>query len=225
MSLLDSFEPVAARTLPVILLLDTSGSMREDDKIEVLNDSVTEMIDELASVDGGHRFITMTIVTFGDDEARVVLGPTPVSDIEFADLQARGNTPLGQAFRIARELVEDYEAIPSRAYRPTVALVSDGLPTDPGVWEPELDALLASERGDKATRFAVAVGQDADRSMLARFTGGEVHEASDASQIRKFLQFVTLTITQATLSVFDPTLAAELEAEDSVLRLQDDDAF
>ncbi len=28
---------------PVVLLLDTSGSMREDDKIDVLNDSVTEM--------------------------------------------------------------------------------------------------------------------------------------------------------------------------------------
>ena len=225
MSLLDSYEPVAARTLPVILLLDTSGSMREDDKIEVLNDSVTEMIDELAGVDDGHGFITMTVVTFGGDDARINLGPSPVADVQFESLRAAGRTPLGAAFRIARELVEDHEAIPSRAYRPTVALVSDGLPTDEGVWESELEGLLASERGHKSTRFALAIGADADREMLSRFTGGEVHEASEAAQIRKFLQFVTLTITQATLSIFDPSLVAELESDTSVHRLQGDDAF
>ena len=62
-----AYDPVASRILPVVLLLDTSGSMREDDKIEVLNDSVTEMIEELTEVDAGHGSITLSIITFGGD--------------------------------------------------------------------------------------------------------------------------------------------------------------
>lgn len=224
MSLLDAYEPVPTRTLPVILILDTSGSMREEDKIDVLNDAVTDMINELAAVDAGHGFLTMTIITFGGAEAQIELGPTPVAEIEFTSLVARGRTPMGAAFKITRELVEDHAALPSRAYRPTLALVSDGLPTDE-LWESELDALLAGERGRKASRFAVAVGSDADRDLLAKFTGGKVHEASEAAEIRNFLRFVTTTITAATMSVFDPSFAAELDDGETLLRLQDDDAF
>ena len=39
---------------------------------------------------------------------------------------------MGSAFTIAHQLLEDREAIPSRAYRPALVLVSDGLPTDDG---------------------------------------------------------------------------------------------
>lgn len=224
MSLLDAHDPVAARTLPVVLLLDTSGSMREDDKIDVLNDSVTEMIEELTEVDAGHRFITLSIITFGGDSATLVSSNLPVADIEYSSLKANGRTPMGDALRSARELIEDREAFPSRSFLPTLALVSDGIPTDPS-WEPELDLLINSERGQKATRFSLAIGADADRELLARFSGGEVHEASEAGEIRKFLRFVTTTITQATLSVFDPDVSAELDSEESIVRLQSDDAF
>ena len=224
MSLLDAYEPVASRSLPVVLLLDTSGSMREEDKIEVLNDSVTEMVEELTEVDAGHGFITLSIITFGGESANLVTNNVPVADIEYSSLKANGRTPMGDALRIARELIEDREAFPSRSFLPTLALVSDGIPTDPS-WEPELERLLQSERGEKATRFALAIGADADRDLLARFSGGEVHEASDAAQIRNFLRFVTTTITQVTLSVFDADVPAEIDSEDSIVRLQSDDAF
>lgn len=224
MSLLDSYEPVAARILPVVLLLDTSGSMREDGKIEVLNDSVTEMIEELTAVDAGHGFITLSIITFGGESAGVVTNNVPIADIEFTSLKARGRTPMGDALRVARELIEDRQAFPSRAYRPTLALVSDGIPTDPS-WESELELLLKSERGTKTTRFALAIGAEADRELLGRFSGGEVHEAGEAAQIRNFLKFVTMTITQVTLSVFEPDVPAQSDSAESILRLQSDDAY
>jgi uncharacterized protein YegL len=224
MSLLDAYEPVASRTLPVVLLLDTSGSMKEDDKIDVLNDSVTEMIEELTTVDAGHGYITLSVIAFGGNQAELVNSNVPVAELEYSSLEAKGRTPMGSAFRIALELIDDREAFPSRSFLPTLALVSDGIPTDPS-WEPELELLLDSERGKKATRFALAIGADADRDLLARFSGGEVHEASQAAEIRKFLQFVTTTITQATLSRFDPDVLAEVDSQESIARLQSDDAF
>lgn len=92
MSLLDAYEPVASRTLPVVLLLDTSASMREDDKIEVLNDSVTEMFEELTEADAGHGFITLSIITFGGATANLVTNNVPVADIEYSSLKANGRT-------------------------------------------------------------------------------------------------------------------------------------
>ncbi|MEU8258361.1 VWA domain-containing protein [Micromonospora inaquosa] len=223
MSLLDSLTPAAARTLPVILLLDTSGSMQEDSKIDVLNDAVTEMIDELAEADAGHGYITLSIVTFGGSSAKVLVEHTPVGEVEFSSLTARGKTPLGDGFRLARAIIEDRDALPSRTYRPTIALVSDGLPTDRN-WEEELDALLASERGQKCTKFALAVGADADRDMLARFSGSQPHTTDRAGEIRKFLQFVTNTVTNVTLTALD-SVQDDADSAASILRLQGDDAF
>ena len=79
--------------------------------------------------------------------------------------------------------------------------------------------------GQQGGALALAIGADADRELLARFSSGGVHEASEAAQIRNFLQFVTTTITQATLSSFEPDVPVEAVSEDSIVRLQSDDAF
>lgn len=224
MSFFDDIEPVQARTLPVILLLDTSGSMREDDKIDVLNDSVAEMITELASVDAGHGFITITLIAFGGDAAEVLQKNVPVGEVEFAPLKAGGRTPMGHALVLARELIENRDEISSKAYRPTIALVSDGMPRPE--LEGELEALAESDRGSKSSRFALAVGAEADRAMLAGFaSGGKVMEASEAAEIRNFLQWVTNTVTQVTLSIFDPDVEPQSVSDASIERLQQDDAF
>ena len=224
MSLLDDIEPVQARTLPVILLLDTSGSMRQDDKIDVLNDSVAEMIRELASVDAGHGFITLTLIAFGGDSATVIQKNVPITQVSFTPLKASGRTPMGGAFTLARDLIENRDEISSKSYRPTMALVSDGLPVPP--LSGELEALVDSDRGAKSSRFALAVGADADRELLARFTaGGDVKEASEAAEIRNFLQWVTNTVSQVTLSVFDPDAKSQSVSDESVARLQADDAY
>ena len=194
------FEPIAARTLPVILLLDTSGSMDEDSKIEVLNAGVQEMLRGLRSADDGQGFITLSVISFGGTEAKVIERNTKVRDLELDSLRADGPTPLGHALRLALEVLEDREAMPSSGYTPTIALVSDGQPNDPG-WEESLDAFLANDRTQKASRFALAIGADADRAVLQRFAGAEPHEAGEAAEIGKFLQFVTMTITMTTRSV------------------------
>ncbi|WP_159599051.1 vWA domain-containing protein [Agromyces humi] len=224
MSMFTDIEPVAARAIPVILLLDTSGSMRADDKIDVLNDSVAEMIRELATVDAGHGSIKLTLITFGGDAAQVLQKNVPAGEIKFTPLVAAGRTPMGQALTLARQLVEDREEVPARAYRPTIALVSDGLPV-PGLTD-ELDALISSERGSKASRFALAIGADADRDVLAKFaSGGDVKEASESAEIRNFLQWVTNTVTQVTLSIFEADVNPQSLSDESIQRLQQDDAF
>ncbi|NPD06534.1 VWA domain-containing protein [Nocardioides sp. zg-1308] len=207
-----------------MLLLDTSGSMRTNDKIEVLNDSVREMIGALKEADARTGSIRLSLVAFGGEHARVVLAHTPVAEVAFTTLEAGGRTPLGQAFARAQELISDTSALPSNSHRPTIALVSDGIPNQSDDWREQLSTLLASSRGAKATRFALGVGEEADREMLAAFSGGLVHRAGDATRIRTFLQFVTMTVTEATVTgvVADASSMSGGESIDHMV-WQDDD--
>ena len=56
-----------AKSLPVILLLDTSGSMENSGNINVLNSAVLEMLRDFAEQNSGNVAIKVAIFTFGGD--------------------------------------------------------------------------------------------------------------------------------------------------------------
>jgi len=86
--------------------------------------------------------------------------------------------------------------IPSRAYRPYIVLVSDGQPN--GEWKVPLQALLSSERGKKAIRIALAIGDDANEVHLREFLAdstAKIYRAHEARDIRRFFDAFTMTVT------------------------------
>ena len=222
------FTAQKAKPLPIILMLDTSGSMNiitnPDDvrrtgrtgvvdgqnvefveggitRISVLNDAVKKMLRTLSKYERESTEFLVALLTFGVD-TRLVLSPSPAADVRFSDLEAGGdNTPLGKALEIAKSLIEDRAQIPSRAYRPLVILVSDGLP-DAG-WEAAFNDFIHNGRSAKCDRMALAIGKEADRNMLGKFiegTGHSVAEAETAEEITKFFKFVTMSTVQRTLN-------------------------
>jgi uncharacterized protein YegL len=194
------FTTPAARPLPVILLLDTSGSMSAAGKIDVLNESVRDMVSTFADEDAGLAEIHIAVITFGGAEARVHIPFERAQNVRIDRMVAAGRTPLGRALQCAAELIEDRESIPARAYRPVMVLVSDGIPTDD--WQAGATKLNEGARASKAFRFALAVGADAERDVLRNFAGehGRIFEAHEARDIRKFFSFVTMTVTTQTQS-------------------------
>jgi len=208
MSRLKEFTTQAARPLPVILLADVSGSMGVDGKIQALNHAVREMIEAFQDESDLRAEIHVSVITFGGD-ARTQLKLGPASDATWTDLSASGGTPMGVAFDLAREMIEDHNVVPSRAYRPTIVLVSDGQPTPPGSEVEPLQKFLASERGGKAFRMALAIGADADHSVLQAFLAdpkARVYRADEARQIRQFFQLVTMSVSSRSRSA-DPNSA------------------
>ena len=104
--------------------------------------------------------------------------------------------------------------MPSRAYRPTLVLVSDGLPNDE--WEGPLERLFGSERAAKAERFALGIGADADHDMLRRFLDdpeGRVFEAHEGREIRKFFRWVTMSVTSRSRSA-EPNRTVDVDPLD-----------
>jgi len=88
----------------------------------------------------------VSIIVFGD-RAILHLPPTSASSVEWSDMTADSCTAIGAAFSLAKGLIEDKTVIPSRAFRPTVVLVSDGRPTDD--WKQPLEFLIAEGRSSK----------------------------------------------------------------------------
>ena len=198
MNKLKEFVMSSARPLPVIVLADVSGSMKANGKIDSMNQAVAEMISTFAEEDDTRAEIYVCVITFGGHGARIHKPLKPASEVTWEDMAASGHTPMGVAFSIAQGLIENREMVPARAYRPTIVLVSDGIPTDD--WQTPLASLLASERASKAIRFAmgIGIGDDADGETLKEFVGadtGRLFEAHDAREIRKFFRWVTMSVT------------------------------
>lgn len=227
------FTAPKAKPLPVFLLLDVSGSMNQvvdpenvvrtgrtlesdsktwevveggTSKIRVLNDAVRRMIDSFAAEERTETEFLVSIITFGD-QAVQHLSTQSATSVQWADMQADGNTAMGSALSLVKNLIEDKDVIPSRAYRPTVVLVSDGQPTD--AWEPPLEALITSGRSAKCFFMAMGIGEDPGKRVLERFISqtpvlaevngtpipNTVFHAMDAEKMHEFFEKVTMSVT------------------------------
>lgn len=197
MSGLKQFQMTSARPLPVIVLADVSGSMVADGKIEALNAALQDMISSFADQSRVKAEIQVGLITFGGDAATAHLPLAPAHQIKRLDtLRAEGRTPMGSALELATSLLDDKELIPSRAYRPVLVLVSDGMATDD--WKQAFSRLQSSERAQKASRFAMAIGSDADEVMLKSFANdpeAPLFRANNARDILRFFQAVTMSVT------------------------------
>ncbi len=175
--------------------------MSVNGKIDALNDAVHGMLESFAGEDHSRAEIHVAVITFGMDGAKVHQPLAPAASIRWTRMTAAGGTPMGAAFDAATDLIEDRAQIPSRAYRPTIILVSDGQPTDD--WQTPLKRLLGAERSSKAARFAMGIGDDADEAMLAGFLAmpeARVYRAHEARQIKQFFRWVTMSVTQRSRS-------------------------
>ena len=220
------------RPLPIFILADTSGSMRGE-KINELNLALREMLNALNAADDIRGKFQLSVISFGG----VVELVQPLADINgltLTELTASGNTPMGQAFETVAEMIEDRNVVSSRAYTPTIVLISDGLPTDCSEemyrrknyfdWEP-LKALHNGERSSRCQRLALGIGEDADTEMLKTFIDNPdvpVIKIKDAAGITKFFRWVTMS-TVARMHSINPNdigVAApifDIDAEDIVI--------
>ena len=185
------------RVLPLILLTDTSSSMRE--WMGELNTAIRDMLGTLKEQESLKAEIHISFITFGNGGANLHTALRPIHNIEFKDFVEGGMTPLGGALRIAKDMVENREIIPSKSYAPIILLLSDGAPND--CWENELNTFINDGRSKKCMRMSLGIGRDYDYDVLKGFSSnGEVYEAKDSMNIIDFFKFMTMTIKEKTLS-------------------------
>lgn len=181
------------RALHFFLLMDCSGSMAADGKMQALNTAVREMLPHLESVSAQnpHAQLLVRAIAFSTGSRWHVTEPTEPGELRWQDLSAGGYTDLGAALRLlAPEL--NVPPMPRRALPPAILLVSDGLSTDDG--DAGLEALLATPWGAQAVRTSVAIGRDADLDGLRRFmsTDDEPLSASNPQELVRCLRWASV---------------------------------
>lgn len=148
---------------PVVLLLDTSGSM-EGEPIDRLNDGIRLFKEEVQQDDIASLRVEVAIVTFGSD-VRKIQDFVTIDEFAPPELEAAGTTPMGEAIEVGLGELEDrkqlYKDNGIQYYRPWAFLLTDGAPTDEVT-----DAARRVQEGEEKGKhlfFAVGVeGADFD---------------------------------------------------------------
>jgi uncharacterized protein YegL len=156
---------------PVILVLDVSGSMAEENRIGRLNNALVQFKNDLIQDTLASLRVEIAIITFGST-AEKVQDFVIAKDFLPPTLEAGGTTAMGQAIDLALDSIDArktvYRASGVSYFRPWIWLMSDGMPNDAG-WEQAADRAVAAENAKKVKIFAVGIGEGAHLSVLGRF--------------------------------------------------------
>ena len=192
--------PVATRVLHFFWLVDCSGSMKVDGKIQALNHAIGEAIPHMrkAAEENPNATLLVRALGFASKVFWHVGQPTPVEKFEWNDLQADGQTMMGQALlEISQELRRISSA--ERVLPPVLALITDGQPTDD--FDEGLHALMAEPLGQKAVRVAIAIGDDADLDCLRKFIGDPERpplQAQNPETLIRYIGWISTTVVKVT---------------------------
>jgi uncharacterized protein YegL len=164
----DDFASNPEPRCPVVLLLDTSGSMHGS-PIHELNQGLITFKEELMADELAAKRVEVMIISFGPVQV--------VTDFQTADvfipptLTAAGDTPMGEAVAEGLRMLDDrkatYRAHGITYYRPWIFLITDGAPTDS--WKSAAAMARDGEMQKKHAFFAVGV-EGARMDTLSEFT-------------------------------------------------------
>ena len=191
--------PLARRPLHFIWIADCSGSMGGS-KIESLNFAIRNAIPAMQDAAAANPFAEVMVraVKFSSGASWHAGNPVPVDQFRWDHLEASGVTDMGKALQLVAEQL-DLAVMPQRALPPVLVLISDGQPTDDV--RAGLRALMGQPWGKKAVRIAIAIGDDAEKSVLQRFIGHlelEPLQANNAESLVKFIKWVSTAVLKAT---------------------------
>jgi uncharacterized protein YegL len=151
---------------PVILLLDTSGSMIGE-AMNALNQGVNLFKENIQADTKASLSVEVALITFGP--VKLVQDFVTIDQFTPPTLVADGVTPMGEAIEYALDLLTKRKAVYQengiQYYRPWIFMITDGAPTDP--WQDAAARIHQGEADRKFCFFSVAV-EGADLKTLAQ---------------------------------------------------------
>ena len=186
----------ACRPLHFYWVVDCSSSM-QGEKIGTVNEAIQAAIPGMVEAAQGNPNVRIFIRTlrFDTDARWITDGAVPAEEFAWVDLTADGVTSMGKAFELlAAELT--MPPMPEHAFPPVLVFLSDGGPNDR--YEASLKKLLQLPLGKKSLRIAISIGNDADKDVLAEFTGNPrlVLRANNPEALAKMIKWASSAISQ-----------------------------
>lgn len=199
MSLLDETVEIPRRTMTLFFMIDTSGSMAGS-KIGAVNDAVVNvlpLLDEI-SAENPDAEIRVAALEFSTTCSWLYNEPKLASEFVWQDVQASALTSLGAACKeLSSKLSRSgFMKSASGSFAPAIILLSDGAPTDD--FESGLAVLKNNNWFKAAIKVAVAIGEDADKTVLAQFTGTSeaVFTVHNINALKQIIRIMAVTSSQ-----------------------------
>lgn len=191
------------RAMVVVFVVDISGSMKGA-RIGAVNDAIRNILPELKKKEKGNTSaeIRIALLEFSTRAAWRTITPEPVSTFRYEDIErVYGGTNYGKAFEALNDKFSDDKFFSSTAgaYTPLIIFMTDGKPSDMGLYREALEELMKNKWFRYATRAGIAIEEGALSSdckrVLAEFTGNEknVYEAKNTVVLAKQIKLVTMT--------------------------------
>lgn len=191
------------RAMVVFFVIDISGSMRGA-RIGAVNDAIRNVLPELKKREKGNTAaeIRIAVLEFSTRANWRTFSPEPVSTFQYRDIEnVSGGTNYGTAFAALNEKLSRKQFLNSTAgaYTPLIIFMTDGKPSDMGLYKEELERLKQNKWFRYATRAGIAIEEGAlspeCKRVLMEFTENEknVYEAKNTVILAKQIELVTLT--------------------------------
>jgi uncharacterized protein YegL len=190
-------EAIPRRVMPLIFMVDTSGSMGGS-KIASLNTAVREALNDVGEIskNNADAQIKVAALEFSSGASWMYDQLIEAESFQWQDLTAAGLTSFGAACdELNQKLSKSHGWMsePTGTRAPAIILLSDGEPTDE--YGHALEKLKGNQWFKVACKVAIAIGDDADRNVLADFTGNieSVITVHDVEQLKKIIHTVSVT--------------------------------
>ncbi len=195
------------RRCPVVLLQDTSSSMRS--WIHQVNAGLQDLKNDLSADPLASQRVEVAVVTFGP--VQLVQDFVTVDQWVPPNLSASGSTPLGEALLYSIEQLRmrkrAYREAGIPYYRPWIWLVTDGAPTDD--YRRALDTVQAEIQRGGLEMFTIGTDQ-ADFGVLREI--GHPRKPVKLRQAKYREMFVWLSQSLKPVSKSEPGANLELDA-------------
>lgn len=220
--------------VPVCLCLDTSGSMdcvegeaqktgrtiwRDGKEWNVVTGGTTRLDELTKGVVKFYEAVSKDEVAEASAEICIVTFDDTAKCIEdFANIYRQNknpsfctgdNTAMGEGVNMAMDLLEQRKQEYAKAgvdyYQPWLVLMTDGIPNGN---RQELDRAISrvstAVHERKLTVFPIAVGANADKSTLGRFSPGQTVLNLSGMEFEKFFAWLSQSVVRASQSMGEP---------------------
>lgn len=196
---------LATRPLHFIWIVDCSGSMAANGKIETVNNAIREAIPFMQEVadQNPNANVLVRAIKFSSGAQWHVSQPTLIAEFKWENLTAEGVTDMGRAFSMVAEQLK-IPPMTERGLPPVLILISDGQPTDD--ISKGLRAIMEQQWGKKAVRQAIAIGEDADLDVLQKFIGHSEIKPLQANNPEALTRYIKWASTAVLKSVSSPVI-------------------
>lgn len=216
-------EAIPRRVMPLIFVVDTSGSMGGA-KIASVNQAVRETLSELGEIsrNNSDAQIKVGALEFSSGTSWMYPQLEDSESFQWQDLSASGMTSFGAALtelNAKLSKTSGFMSEPTGLRAPALILLSDGEPTDEYTYP--LEKLKGNSWFKVAVKVAIAIGDSANKQPLIDFTGNPecVISVHDVNQLKKIIRAVSLTASMVA-SQHSSTLNTASQSTDDALTNQ-----